>query len=183
MEISFTVNDRPVSVDVERNTPLLWVVRDDVGLKGTKYGCGRAMCGACSLHVDGELKRSCSYPAHLAEGTDVTTVEGLSPSPDDELHPIHQAWMEEVVPQCGYCQPGFMMAAAALLARNPSPSDDDIDASIVNICRCGTHIRIRRAIHRAAELHRTALPVLDDAAPTTDATPATEATDAETTDE
>ncbi len=155
MEISFTVNDRPVSVDVERNTPLLWVVRDDVGLKGTKYGCGRAMCGACSLHVDGELKRSCSYPAHLAEGTDVTTVEGLSPSPDDELHPIHQAWMEEVVPQCGYCQPGFMMAAARLLDEIPEPTVEDIKDNISNICRCGTHPRIISAILRAAEIRNS----------------------------
>lgn len=155
MEISFTVNDKPIQVDVERNTPLLWVVRDEVGLKGTKYGCGRAMCGACSLHVDGELKRSCSFPAHLAEGTDVTTVEGLSPSPDDELHPVHQAWMEEVVPQCGYCQPGFMMAAARLLDEIPEPTVQDIKDNISNICRCGTHPRIISAILRAAEIRKS----------------------------
>jgi len=155
MDISFTVNGEPTTVDVERETPLLWVVRDDVGLKGTKYGCGRAMCGACSLHVDGELKRSCSYPAHLAEGAEVTTIEGLSPSPDDELHPVHQAWMEEVVPQCGYCQPGFMMAAARLLEEIPDPTVDDIKDNISNICRCGTHPRIIRAILRAAELKKS----------------------------
>lgn len=152
MDISFSVNEQPVTIDVERNTPLLWVVRDEVGLKGTKYGCGRAMCGACSLHVDGELKRSCSFPAHLAEGSEVTTIEGLSPTPDEELHPVHQAWLEEIVPQCGYCQPGFMMAAARFLEDFPDPTVEEIKANISNICRCGTHPRIIKAILRAAEL-------------------------------
>lgn len=153
MEINFTINGNPVTVDVEPMMPLLWVVRDELGLKGTKYGCGRAMCGACSLHVDGDLFRSCSYPVKYAEGKNVTTLEGLS---DDEanLHPVQQAWMEENVPQCGYCQPGFMMAAAKLIAEIPNPTDEDIKQNISNICRCGTHPRIMKAIHRAAELNQ-----------------------------
>lgn len=152
-EISFKINGEPVTVNVESNMPLLWVVRDELGLKGTKYGCGRAMCGACSLHVDGELFRSCTYPVKLAEGKEVTTLEGLSES-DDNLHPVQQAWMETNVPQCGYCQPGFMMAAAKLIDEIPNPTDDDIKTNISNICRCGTHPRIMKAIHRAAELNR-----------------------------
>ncbi len=153
MEFNFTINGDPVTVDVEPMMPLLWVVRDVLGLKGTKYGCGRAMCGACSLHVDGDLFRSCTYPVKYAEGKDVTTLEGLSES-EDNLHPVQQAWMEEMVPQCGYCQPGFMMAAAKLIAEIPNPTDDDIKQNISNICRCGTHPRIIKAIHRAAELNQ-----------------------------
>lgn len=153
MEINFKLNGIPVTVEVEPNMPLLWVVRDELGLKGTKYGCGRAMCGACSLHVDGDLRRSCTYPVKLAEGKDVTTLEGLSES-DDNLHPIQQAWMETNVPQCGYCQPGFMMAGAKLIADIPNPTVKDIQENISNICRCGTHPRIINAILRAAEIQQ-----------------------------
>ncbi|MBV7331163.1 (2Fe-2S)-binding protein [Chloroflexi bacterium TSY] len=153
MEFNFKVNGEPVTVDVDPMMPLLWVVRDVLGLKGTKYGCGRAMCGACSLHVDGDLFRSCTYPVKYAEGKEVTTLEGLSGS-EENLHPIQQAWMEVNVPQCGYCQPGFMMAAAKLIAEIPNPTDDDIKQNISNICRCGTHPRIIKAIHRAAELNQ-----------------------------
>ncbi|MEM7343655.1 MAG: (2Fe-2S)-binding protein [Chloroflexota bacterium] len=151
MEFNFKINGNPVTVDVDPMMPLLWVVRDELGLKGTKYGCGRAMCGACSLHVDGDLFRSCSYPVKYAEGKEVTTLEGLSED-EEHLHPIQQAWIEEVVPQCGYCQPGFMMAAAKLIAEIPNPTDEDIKANISNICRCGTHPRIIKAIHRAAQI-------------------------------
>ena len=154
MEINFTINGEPVSVDVEPMMPLLWVVRDELGLKGTKYGCGRAMCGACSLHVDGDLFRSCSYPVKYVEGKEVTTLEGLSESLEN-LHPIQQAWIEMNVPQCGYCQPGFMMAGAKLIAEIPNPTDEDIKQNISNICRCGTHPRIIKAILRAAEIQRS----------------------------
>ena len=154
MEINFTINGKPVSVDVEPMMPLLWVVRDELGLKGTKYGCGRAMCGACSLHVDGDLFRSCSYPVKNVEGKEVTTLEGLSESLEN-LHPIQQAWIETNVPQCGYCQPGFMMAGAKLIAAIPNPTDEDIRQNISNICRCGTHPRIIKAILRAAEIQRS----------------------------
>ena len=154
MEINFTINGEPVSVDVEPMMPLLWVVRDELGLKGTKYGCGRAMCGACSLHVDGDLFRSCSYPVKYVEGKEVTTLEGLSESLEN-LHPIQQAWIETNVPQCGYCQPGFMMAGAKLIAEIPNPTDEDIKQNISNICRCGTHPRIIKAILRAAEIQRS----------------------------
>jgi isoquinoline 1-oxidoreductase alpha subunit len=152
MKISFTINNKPVSVDVDSNMPLLWVVRDELHLKGTKFGCGKAVCGACSLHVDGELIRSCSYPVKFVEGKSVTTPEGLSESPDN-LHPIQQAWMDINVPQCGYCQPGFMMAAAKLIKEFPNPTDEDIKNNISNICRCGTHPRIIKAIKRAAVLN------------------------------
>ncbi len=151
--VAFTLNGEPRTVDVDGGTPLLWVIRDEFGLKGTKFGCGLAACGACTLLVDGEAVRSCVLPVSAAEGLDVTTVEGLG-SPDDP-HPVQQAWIEEVVPQCGYCQPGFMMATAALLADVPEPTDDEIDARITNVCRCATHHRIRRAIHRAAEIGST----------------------------
>ena len=154
MEINFTINGEPVSVDVPPMMPLLWVVRDELGLKGTKYGCGRAMCGACSLHVDGALFRSCSYPAKNVFGKEVTTLEGLSESLEN-LHPIQQAWIEMNVPQCGYCQPGFMMAGAKLIAEIPNPTDEDIRQNISNICRCGTHPRIIKAILRAAEIQRS----------------------------
>ena len=150
MKISFNINGTPQSLEVEGNTPLLWVIRDMLNLKGTKFGCGKAACGACTIHVDGEAVRSCSFAAKFAEGKNITTIEGLSSG--DDLHPVQQAWIEEVVPQCGYCQPGFMMATAALLEKVPDPSDKDIDDNIVNICRCATHYRIRKAIHRAAEI-------------------------------
>lgn len=150
MKISFTINGNSQTVETEENTPLLWVVRDILNLKGTKFGCGKAACGACTLHIDGEAIRSCSYPVKFAEGKAITTIEGLSDG--DHLHPVQQAWIEEVVPQCGYCQPGFMMATAALLEKNSNPTDEDIDNNIVNICRCGTYYRMRKAIHRAAAL-------------------------------
>ena len=151
MKISFNINGQPTSVEVDGNTPLLWVVRDVLNLKGTKFGCGKAACGACTLHVNGESVRSCSYAVKFAEGKNITTLEGLSNG--DQLHPVQQAWIEEIVPQCGYCQPGFMMATVALLEKNPNPTDEDIDNNIVNICRCGTYYRMRKAIHRAAEIN------------------------------
>jgi len=150
MKISFTLNGSPQEVDVDGNTPLLWVIRDILNLKGTKFGCGKAACGACTLHIEGVAIRSCSYAVKFAEGKAVTTIEGLSDG--DTLHPVQQAWIEEVVPQCGYCQPGFMMATAALLEQIPHPTDEDIDHNILNVCRCGTYYRMRKAIHRAAEI-------------------------------
>jgi aerobic-type carbon monoxide dehydrogenase small subunit (CoxS/CutS family) len=145
------VNGRRYELDIEPETPLLWVLRDEIGLTGTKYGCGIAQCGACTVHVDGAAVRSCSLPASDAVGAQITTIEGLSP---DGSHPVQQAWLAEDVPQCGYCQSGQIMAAAALLGGNSSPSDADIDGGITNICRCGTYSRIRAAIHRAAALMR-----------------------------
>jgi isoquinoline 1-oxidoreductase alpha subunit len=133
--------------------PLLWVIRDEAKLKGTKFGCGRAMCGACSVHVENDLIRSCSYPANMVEGKNVTTIEGLS-ADEAHLHPIQQAWIDIQVPQCGYCQPGFMMAAAKLLEEKPNPTEQDIKDNISNICRCGTHPRIIKAILRASEIKR-----------------------------
>ncbi|MBD1209538.1 MAG: (2Fe-2S)-binding protein [Ignavibacteria bacterium] len=159
MNINFTINGTKTSVDVDPAMPLLWVVRDELGLKGTKYGCGKALCGACTLHVDGEATRSCSYPVSEAAGKNITTLEGLSPS-EEKLHPIQQAWIDEQVPQCGYCQPGFMMAAAKLIKDIPNPTDDDITANISNICRCGTQPRIIKAIKRAAEIQRTSSATL-----------------------
>ncbi|MEO1435421.1 MAG: (2Fe-2S)-binding protein [Bacteroidota bacterium] len=154
MKISFQINGTPQSVELEdENTPLLWVIRDMLNLKGTKFGCGKAACGACTIHVDGHAIRSCSYAAKFAEGKTITTIEGLSNG--DELHPVQQAWMEEIVPQCGYCQPGFMMATAALLDNNPNPTDEDIDKNIINVCRCATYYRMRKAIHRAAEINNS----------------------------
>ncbi len=154
MQISFSINGQAQSIDIEDgNTPLLWVVRDILNLKGTKFGCGKSACGACTLHIDGEAIRSCSYAVKFAEGKNILTIEGLGSS--EAPHPVQQAWIEEVVPQCGYCQPGFMMAAAALIEKIPNPSDDDIDNNIVNVCRCGTYVRMRKAIHRAAELSQS----------------------------
>lgn len=150
MTINFTINGKPTSVEAEGKSPLLWIIRDMLDLKGTKFGCGKAACGACTIHVDGKAVRSCSYSAKFAEGKEITTIEGLGQ--EDNLHPVQQAWMEEVVPQCGYCQPGFMMATAAMLHELPNPTDDDIDRNIVNVCRCGTYYRMRKAIHRAAEI-------------------------------
>lgn len=154
MEITFNINGKTAKVNVDPDMPLLWVVRDELNLKATKFGCGAALCGACTLHIDGEAYRSCSIPVNFAAGKKVTTLEGLSES-EDKLHPVQQAWMEENVPQCGYCQPGFMMATAGLLAQNPHPTDEDIKNNISNICRCGTHPRILKAIKRAAELNQT----------------------------
>ena len=156
MKLNLTINNKPTSLEVDPDMPLLWVIRDEAHLKGTKFGCGRAMCGACSVHVNGELVRSCSYPAKMAEGKKVTTIEGLSPD-ENHLHPIQQAWMDIQVPQCGYCQPGFMMAAAKLLEEIPNPTEDDIKTNISNICRCGTHPRIIKAIQAAAILRQKAI--------------------------
>ncbi len=146
--IELTVNGERRSVDVDENTPLLWVLREDLALTGTKFGCGISVCGACTVHVDGQAVRSCVVPVGSAAGRLVTTIEGLS---EGRNHPLQAAWVEEQVPQCGYCQSGMLMAASALLESNPDPSDDDIDQAITNICRCGTYTRIRRAIHSAAE--------------------------------
>ena len=153
MEISFQINGENRSVQIEdENTPLLWVVRDVLDLKGTKFGCGKAACGACTLHVDGEAVRSCSYAVKFAKGKNIVTIEGLGTT--ERPHPVQQAWVEEIVPQCGYCQPGFMMATAALLSKNDHPTDEEIDANIINVCRCATYYRMRKAIHRAAKLTR-----------------------------
>jgi isoquinoline 1-oxidoreductase subunit alpha len=151
MNINLSINGKASTFDVEPEMPLLWLIRDEANLKGTKYGCGRALCGACSIHIDGELVRSCSYPSQAAEGKKITTIEGLSPE-NAFMHPVQMAWMEIQVPQCGYCQPGFMMAAAKLLEDIPNPTDEDIKSRVTNICRCGTHPRIIKAIHKAAEI-------------------------------
>jgi isoquinoline 1-oxidoreductase subunit alpha len=147
--ISLTVNGNGHQLDVEPETPLLWVIRDELALTGTKFGCGIAQCGCCTVHIDGEAMRSCSIAVGDVAGKSITTIEGLS---RDSRHPVQQAWLAEDVPQCGYCQSGQIMAAAAFLKQNPHPSDADIDAGITNICRCGTYSRIRAAIHRAAAL-------------------------------
>jgi aerobic-type carbon monoxide dehydrogenase small subunit (CoxS/CutS family) len=148
--IKITVNNQVVNVDAEPDTPLLWVLRDHLGMTGTKFGCGMALCGACTVHVDGAATRSCVLPLGAVQGKSITTIEGLSA---DRSHAVQKAWLEIDVPQCGYCQSGQIMSAAALLKTNPKPSDDDIDAAMSgNICRCGTYPRIRTAIHRAAEL-------------------------------
>ena len=141
------INGEARVIDADPQTPLLWAIRDHAGLTGTKFGCGAALCGACTVHVEGRAVRSCSMPLGEAEGKRITTIEGLSV---ERSHPLQQAWVAEQVPQCGYCQPGMIMAAAALLAENPKPTDADIDQSITNICRCGTYARIRKAIHAAA---------------------------------
>jgi isoquinoline 1-oxidoreductase alpha subunit len=143
-----TINGQAHEVDVESDMPLLWVLRDTIGLMGTKYGCGIAQCGACTVHVDGTPVRSCSLPVHAVAGRRITTIEGLAEN--GALHPVQRAWLDLDVPQCGYCQSGMIMAVAALLERKPRPSDDEIDAAISNICRCGTYQRVRAAIHAAA---------------------------------
>ncbi len=148
--ISFSVNGAIAHLDVDPDTPLLWVIRENIGLTGTKFGCGMAMCGACTVHLDGKAIRSCITPVSRAAGKKITTVEGLSP---DLSHPVQLAWLEIDVPQCGYCQSGQLMSAAALLRDKPHPTDQDIDDAMSgNICRCGTYPRIRKAIHRAAEI-------------------------------
>ena len=147
MPISFFVNGESVSLEVEPEMPLLWVLRDELGLTGTKYGCGIGACGACTVHFNGAPVRSCSIPIGAAAESQITTIEGLSAG--EELHAVQQAWIEHQVPQCGYCQSGMLMTAAALLSTNPSPSDEDIDRAITNICRCGTYNRIRSAVHAA----------------------------------
>jgi isoquinoline 1-oxidoreductase alpha subunit len=147
---TITVNNQMVNVDAASDTPLLWVLRDHLGMTGTKFGCGMALCGACTVHVDGAATRSCVLPLGSLEGKSITTIEGLS---KDRSHAVQKAWLEIDVPQCGYCQSGQIMSAVALLQTNPKPNEDDIDAAMSgNICRCGTYPRIRKAIHRAAEL-------------------------------
>ena len=147
--ISITVNGVPHQIDIEDDTPLLWVLRDVIGLTGTKFGCGVAQCGACTVHIDGDAIRSCSVPIGAIDGREIVTIEGLSP---DSSHPVQQAWLAEDVPQCGYCQSGQIMAEVAFLKTTPCPTDADIDESMTNICRCGTYERLRRAVHRAAAM-------------------------------
>ncbi|HVB58777.1 MAG TPA: (2Fe-2S)-binding protein [Candidatus Acidoferrales bacterium] len=154
MAIQFHVNGKSQTVDVNPDMPLLWVLRDALGMTGTKFGCGMALCGACTVHIDGEPTRSCVTPVSSVEGKKVTTIEGLS---SDRSHPVQQAWIELDVPQCGYCQSGQIMSAAGLLAKHPQPTDAQIDEAMTgNICRCGTYQRIRAALHRAAEIHNAA---------------------------
>ena len=150
--VTFQINGRVYTHRGDPAEPLLWVLRDGAGLGGTKYGCGAGLCGACTVHIDGRAQRSCVTPVAALAGRQVTTIEGLG---GDSLHPVQQAWIEEDVPQCGYCQAGQIMAAADLLERIPNPSDDDLEREHTNLCRCGTYTRIRRAIHRAAELKRS----------------------------
>jgi isoquinoline 1-oxidoreductase alpha subunit len=150
MTIALRINGQQHDLDVDPETPILWVLRDVVGLPGTKYACGQALCGACTVHLDGEAVRSCVTPIRRAAGREVTTIEGLS---KDGSHPLQRAWVELGVPQCGFCQGGQIMTAAALLAKKPKPSDDEIDASLAgNLCRCGTYVRIRAAVKKAAGL-------------------------------
>ncbi len=148
MAIALTVNGQPRSLDVESDTPLLWALRDTLGLTGTKFGCGVAQCGACTVLVDGEAMPSCIVPVSAVAGASITTIEGLAA--EGRLHPVQQAWIDHQVPQCGYCQSGMIMAVAALLARQPHPTDQDVDDAITNICRCGTFARVRRAIQDLA---------------------------------
>ncbi len=146
------INGVEYEIDTEPETPLLWVLRDDIGLMGTKFGCGIAQCGACTVHVDGQPMRACIAPVVSMVGRRITTIEGLS---EDNSHPVQQAWIEGTVPQCGYCQSGQIMSAVALLERSPDPTDAEIDSAMAgNLCRCGTYRRIRKAIHRAAEISR-----------------------------
>jgi len=149
MAVTLKVNGQTHTLDVEPEMPLLWALRDELNLTGTKFGCGIAQCGACTVHVGGVAMRSCSVPVSAAAGKDIVTIEGLS-GPDGKLHPVQAAWVAEDVPQCGYCQSGQIMAAVALLKDKPNPTDEDING-ITNVCRCGTYVRIRRAIHRAAQ--------------------------------
>ena len=148
MAITITVNGTPRSLDLEPDTPLLWAIRDTLGLTGTKFGCGMSLCGACTVHVNGRARRSCTLPISEADGTEVTTIEGLSDG--GTLHKVQQAWIDHQVPQCGYCQSGMIMAVVALLKDRPAPTDQEIDGTITNICRCGTFVRVRRAIHSVA---------------------------------
>jgi isoquinoline 1-oxidoreductase alpha subunit len=149
MAITITVNGEDRSLDVDRDTPLLWAIRDTLGLTGTKFGCGISACGACTVHVNGRAVRSCTFPVSAAAGAAVTTIEGLAR--EGTLHKVQQAWIEHQVPQCGYCQSGMIMAVVAFLEQRPNPGDDEIDAAITNICRCGTFARVRRAIHAVAK--------------------------------
>ncbi|MYD72472.1 MAG: (2Fe-2S)-binding protein [Acidobacteria bacterium] len=148
MATTLTVNGQTRSVDVEPDTPLLWVLRDTLGLTGTRFGCGVAACGACTVHLNGRAVRTCTLPVSAAEGAGITTIEGLASG--GTLHPVQRAWIDHQVPQCGYCQSGMIMAVSALLDQRPNPTDEQIDATITNICRCGTFARVRRAIHSLA---------------------------------
>jgi len=148
MSITLTVNGKEQVLDVEPEMPLLWALRESLGLTGTKFGCGIAACGACTVHLDGRAVRSCTLPTSAADGKSVTTIEGLAS--DGTLHRVQQAWIDNQVPQCGYCQSGLIMAVAGVLAQTPHPTDDEIDAGITNICRCGTFVRVRKAIHQLA---------------------------------
>ncbi|MEO6228583.1 MAG: (2Fe-2S)-binding protein [Ferruginibacter sp.] len=152
MEININGNKRQVEI-TDTSTPLLWIIRDVLNLKGTKFGCGKAACGACTVLIDGQQVRSCSYPISQLKEQAVTTIEGLGTA--ENPHPVQQAWIEEIVPQCGYCQPGFMMATASLLNNIADPTDEEIDTNITNVCRCATHYRIRKAIHKAAAIHQS----------------------------
>lgn len=149
MSITLTVNGKETSLELEPEMPLLWALRETMGLTGTKFGCGIAACGACTVHLDGRAVRSCTLPLSAADGKSVTTIEGLAQ--DGTLHRVQQAWLDNQVPQCGYCQSGLIMAVAGFLAQTPKPTDEDINAAITNICRCGTFTRVRRAIHHLAE--------------------------------
>lgn len=151
--LTLNINGKNIQIDAEEDTPLLWVLRDNLNLTGTKFGCGIAACGACTVHMDGVAVRSCSLAAGDAADTQITTIEGVS---DGGLTAVQTAWIEEQVPQCGYCQSGMIMAVSALLKENPEPTDEDIDASITNICRCGTYPRIRKAIHKAVKIQAEA---------------------------
>jgi isoquinoline 1-oxidoreductase alpha subunit len=148
MAMNFRINGQNHTVEADPSTPLLWILRDHLNMTGTKFGCGIAQCGACTVHIDGAARRSCQIPAEYAAGSEITTIEGLSEKAD---HPLQQLWVELNVPQCGYCQTGVLMAAAALLKAIPHPTDRDIDTHVDNICRCGTYPRIRAAIHKAAD--------------------------------
>jgi isoquinoline 1-oxidoreductase subunit alpha len=173
--IQLNINGKTHQVDVEPDTPLLWVIREQVGLTGTKYGCGVAACGACTVHLDGEPVRSCSLPVSAVSGRRVVTIEGLSAN---SSHPVQKAWVELDVPQCGYCQSGQIMAAVALLAKKPKPTDKDIDEAMTNICRCGTYQRVRAAIHMAAGAGKRGGSIIHmGAGPATDREPAGAATD------
>ena len=143
------INGKNYQIDVEAEMPLLWVLRDELGLTGTKFGCGIGECGAWTVHINGQAARSCSFPVAAAVGTEITTIEGLS---HHNKHPVQQAWLEEQVPQCGYCQSGQIMATAALLAKNPKPTVEEVEDNITNLCRCGTYVRVRRGSSRSAEL-------------------------------
>jgi len=149
--ISFRVNNKPVQIEEAPDTPLLWVLRDHLQLTGAKYGCGIGQCGSCTVHIDGKARRSCTTSLSSLEGKSVVTIEGLAIS-DTQLHPVQQAWLKEDVPQCGYCQPGMIMTTVDFLKKHPQPSDEDINSNINNLCRCGTYVRVRKAIHLAAEL-------------------------------
>jgi isoquinoline 1-oxidoreductase alpha subunit len=149
MPVNFTINGRPAEFDGPEDVPLLWVVREHLGLTGSKFGCGIGLCGACTMHIDGAAQRTCVMSVIMAQDKQITTIEGLSPGSD---HPVQKAWIELDVPQCGYCQSGMIMAVADLLRRHPDPSDADIDRELTNLCRCATYARIRAAIHRAAKM-------------------------------